>query len=298
MDLLELRVKYDDGCVAYLNGEYLVSANSPASPKWNSSTRVAHGANPRAYIKFDVSDKKKNLRTGRNVLAIQGFKTVNSSDMLIVPELYAGRISAPSTLEPRIAFGAIEANPASGNQDEEFIQLLNPNSIAVDISDWRLTGGVEHIFAPGTVLEPNGALYVCPSVTAFRARNSSPKSGEGLFVQGGYRGHLSNFGESLVILDAAGATNNTTTLSGQAADAQRFLVVSELMYHPSGDNLAEYVELLNISSSDSLNLEEVRFTQGVEFNFTGSAIVSLAPGERVLIVRDLAAFETLVQSIA
>jgi len=292
VDLLELRVKYDDGFVAYLNGEYLVSANSPASPKWNSSTRVAHGANPRAYIKFDVSDKKKNLRTGRNVLAIQGFKTVNSSDMLIVPELYAGRISAPSTLEPRIAFGAIEANPASGNQDEEFIQLLNPNSTAVDISDWRLTGGVEHIFAPGTVLEPNGALYVCPSVTAFRARNSSPKSGEGLFVQGGYRGHLSNFGESLVILDAAGATNNTTTLSGQASDAQRFLVVSELMYHPSGDNLAEYVELLNISSSDTLNLKEVRFTQGVEFNFTGSAIVSLSPGERVLIVRDLAAFET------
>lgn len=111
-------------------------------------------------------------------------------------------------------------------------------------------------------------------------------------MQGGYRGHLSNFGESLVILDAAGATNNTTTLSGQASDAQRFLVVSELMYHPSGDNLAEYVELLNISSSDTLNLKEVRFTQGVEFNFTGSAIVSLSPGERVLIVRDLAAFET------
>ena len=292
VDLLELRVKYDDGFVAYLNGEYLVSANSPASPKWDSFTRVAHGANPRAYVKFDVSDKKNNLRTGRNVLAIQGFNTVNSSDMLIVPELYAGRVSAPTTLEPRIAFGAIEANPASGNQDEEFIQLLNPNSIAVDISDWRLTGGVEHIFAAGTVLAPNGTLYVSPSVTAFRARNSSPKSGEGLFVQGGYRGHLSNFGESLVILDAAGATNNTTTLAGQASDAQRFLVVSELMYHPSGDNLAEYIELLNISRLDTLNLEGVRFTRGVEFDFTDSAIGTLAPGERVLVVRDLTTFES------
>ncbi|GIT04674.1 MAG: hypothetical protein CM1200mP29_00850 [Verrucomicrobiota bacterium] len=35
--------------------------------------------------------------------------------------------------------------------------------------------------------------------------------------------------------------NNTTTTSGQASDAQRSLVVSELMYHPSGDNLAEYL---------------------------------------------------------
>jgi hypothetical protein len=34
----------------------------------------------------------------------------------------------------------------------------------------------------------------------------------------------------------------------------------------------------------------VRFTQGVEFNFTNSAIKSLEPGARVLIVRDLAAF--------
>jgi hypothetical protein len=39
-----------------------------------------------------------------------------------------------------------------------------------------------------------------------------------------------------------------------------------------------------------LNLTDVRFTQGVEFNFTGSAITSLPPGGRVLIVRDLAAF--------
>ena len=293
VDQLELRIKYDDGFVAFLNGVQLASANSPASPGWNSSARMAHAANPRSYIKFDVSDKKGNLRTGRNVLAIHGLNdTLKSRDMLIVPELYAGKVSMPTTLEPRINFGAIEANPASGNQDEEFIQLINPNSIAVDISNWRLTGGIEHVFAAGTVLAPKASLYVSPNVAAFRARTSTPKGGEGLFVQGGYRGHISNLGETLTILDGTGATNNTTTTSGQASDAQRSLVVSELMYHPSGDNLAEYIELLNISSSDTLNLEEVRFTQGVEFNFTGSAIVSLAPGERVLIARDLAAFET------
>ena len=161
----------------------------------------------------------------------------------------------------------------------------------MDISDWRLTGGVDHVFAAGTVLAPNASLYVSPNVTTFRARKMSPKGGEGLFVQGGYRGHLSNFGETLAVLDATGVTNSTTTTSGQASDAQRFLVMSELMYHPSEDNLAEFIELLNISSSNTLNLEEVRFTQGIEFNFSGSAASSLAPDERVLIVRDLNAFE-------
>jgi len=54
--------------------------------------------------------------------------------------------------------------------------------------------------------------------------------------------------------------------------------------------LAEFIELLNISSSVTLDLRGVRFTQGVEFDFTGSVITSLPPGGRVLIVRDLAAF--------
>jgi hypothetical protein len=210
--------------------------------------------------------------------------------MIIVPELYGGTSGPAMNVQPTIHFGAIEVSPASGNQDQEFIQLLNPNTIAVDISDWRLTGAVEHAFTPGTVIAPRGALYVCPNAAAFRARTVSPKGGEGLFVQGGYIGHLSNLGEALTLIDAAGMTNNTLTYHGQPSDAQRYLVVSELMYHPPGDGLAEFIELLNISSSVTLNLTNVRFTQGVEFNFTGSAITSLPPGGRALVVRDLAAF--------
>ena len=36
----------------------------------------------------------------------------------------------------------IEFNPASGNQDEEYIRLFNPNAYAVDISGYELTGAV------------------------------------------------------------------------------------------------------------------------------------------------------------
>ena len=288
-DRLELRMKYDDGFVAFLNGMVLASANSPATPQWNSSATALHEASAATFDIYDVTDKKSSLRAGRNVLAIQGLNdNVGSSDMIIVPELHGGT-SGPST-GPVINFGAIEFSPASGNQDEEFIQLLNPNSIAVDISDWRLKGGIEHTFAPGTVIPPNGQLYVCPNVAAFRARAVSPKGGEGRFVQGGYSGHLSSLGETLRLIDDTGATNNTTTYQGQPSDAQRYLVVSEIMYHPPGDGLAEFVELLNISESVTLDLTNVRFTLGVEFDFTGSAVTTLPPGGRVLIVRDLDAF--------
>jgi hypothetical protein len=224
------------------------------------------------------------------VLAIQGLNdAVSSSDMVIVPELHGGRVSPPSTLEPRIDFGTLDVSPGSGNQDEEFLQLINPNSIAVDISDWHLTGGIEHRFPGGTVLPPNGSLHLVPNAAAFRARQTSPKGGEGLWVQGGYQGHLSNRGETIVLLDAAGTTNNLISYPAQPSDAQRHLVVSEILYHPIGDGLAEYIELLNISSSVTLDLRGVRFTEGVLFDFTGSAVTSLPPGARVLVVRDLAA---------
>ena len=290
-DLLQLRLKFDDGFVAYLNGALLTSANSPAAPLWNSASTLSHEANPAAFTVYDVTDKKGNLRAGRNVLAIQGLNdSVGSSDMIILPELYGGKVTPATTLEPKINFGTIEVSPASGIQDEEFIQLLNPNSIAVDISDWRLSGGVEHTFRGGTVLPPNGTIYVTPNTAAFRARTVSPKGGEGLLVQGDYQRHISTVGEPLWLLDASGGTNNTTTYPGRPSDAQRYLVVSELMYHPAGDGLAEFIEFMNISPSVTLDLTGVHFTQGVEFDFTGSAITSLPPGGRVLVVRDLAAF--------
>ena len=293
-DRLELRMKFDDGFVAFLNGTVLASANAPSSLQWNSAATAQHKASATSFEVYDVTAKKANLRAGRNILAIQGLNnSVSSGDMIVVPELYGGTSRPAMNVQPTINFGAIEVSPASGNQDQEFIQLLNPNTSAVDISDWRLTGGVEHTFAPGTVLAPNGALYVCPNAAAFRARTVSPKGGEKLFVQGGYKGHLSNMGETLRLIEPSGATNNTMTYSGQPSDAQRYLVISELMYHPSGDGLAEFIELLNISDSVTLNLRDVRFTQGVEFNFTGSAITSLPPGGRVLVVRDLAAFKSV-----
>ena len=124
----------------------------------------------------------------------------------------------------------------------------------------------------------------------FRARSVSPTGGEGRFIQGKYSGHLSSFPETLNLLDVEGNLLTTTTYLGDPSDAQLYLVVSEIMYHPDGDGLAEFIELTNISDTVTLDLTGVKFVQGVEFDFTGSAVTSLAPGARVLLVRDSAAF--------
>jgi len=195
-----------------------------------------------------------------------------------------------------VAITGVEFSPVSANQDQEFISLTNPAPFAVDISGWKLDGAVEFTFAPGTVVPANSVFYVSPNVRAFRSRTTPPRGGQALFVLGPYQGQLSGRGETLHVLDGFGQTLNTFTYEGAPTFAQQLLRVTELMYHPSphpahtNAEEFEYVELKNISTNTTLNLNGVRFTNGIDFRFSGSAITSLAPGARVLIVKNIAAF--------
>jgi hypothetical protein len=297
-DSLQLRMQWDDGFVAYLNGDFLFSQNAPESLTWQSAASSAnHEASAASFNLYDVTDTLGSLRAGQNTLAIHGLnRSTGSSDFIIRPALFAGSSIPGSTAQPTLQFGAIEFSPDSGNQDQEFVEITNPFSIAVDLSDWKITGGINHTIHPGTVIPANGTLYLSPDVTAFRSRSTSPSGGEGRFIQGSYQGHLSSFDETLNLLDAQANLISTTTYTGNPSDAQLYLVISEVMYHPAGDGLAEFIELTNISPTITLNLSDVKFVDGVDFNFTGSAITSLAPGARVLVVRDIAAFTAVYGS--
>ncbi|MFT4546683.1 MAG: hypothetical protein ACI9MB_000626, partial [Verrucomicrobiales bacterium] len=292
---MQLHMKYDDGYIAYLNGVKIHESNAPLTPAWNSSaTTQTQEALVDEYDVFEINAAVGELVAGTNVLAFHGMNgSAGSSDFLILPQLLAGVSDSNGSVEPQIEFGALEFSPDTGNQDEEFIELVNNNNIAVDISEWTLTGGVEFKFAGGTVIPANSSLYVSPEVKVFRARATSPKGGEQRFVVGGYRGHLSSFGESLELLDGVGALNSSTSYVGEPSDAQKHLVITEIMYHPEPDGEAEFIELMNVSDSVTLDLSGVAFTQGITFDFTGSSVSSLAPGARVVIVKNTVSFEAL-----
>jgi hypothetical protein len=117
---------------------------------------------------------------------------------------------------PTIEFGLIEHSPVSGIQDQEFVQLVNPNSSAVDISNWRIEGGIEYTFRAGTVIPAGGSLYISPSVPAFLARTTGPRGGQNLFVQGNYNDHIANAAEviRLVAEDDTVITQSDAPLAG------------------------------------------------------------------------------------
>ncbi len=207
-----------------------------------------------------------------------------------------GIIPDAPTGTPAIRFGAIEFSPSSGNQDEEYIELINTNAVAVDVSGWALSNAVRYVFKPGTVIESGGALYVSPNAAAFRARASSPKGGEGRYVVGPYSGHLSAWGEALELYDAVGALAAVTNYDGNPSDLQRHLRITEIMYDPRDppegspyeDGFFEFVEFINISSN-VLDLFGARFSAGFTFAFT-NGITTLDPGSLLVLVRNREAF--------
>jgi len=116
----------------------------------------------------------------------------------------SGIIPPALTGKPTLRFGHIERSPASGNENEAYIEVLNPSWLHVDVSGWTISGDVRYTFRPGAVVPANGTVFVAASVNGFRSRATSPKGGKGLFIQGDYDGRLSDMESPLVLRTGTG----------------------------------------------------------------------------------------------
>jgi hypothetical protein len=84
--------------------------------------------------------------------------------------------------------------------DLEWVELYNRADSAVDLSGWRVDGGIDFQFAPGSQLAPGQyALLV-----GDRAEMLAEFPELGNAIVGEFTGRLSNDGERLALLDAAG----------------------------------------------------------------------------------------------
>ena len=86
---LNLRMKYDDGFIAYLNGAQVAAANAPSAPSFNSLSTNSHSDSEAIVFQdFDLTDSIATLNEGNNVLAFHMLNwALGSSDLLMLPEL-------------------------------------------------------------------------------------------------------------------------------------------------------------------------------------------------------------------
>jgi hypothetical protein len=100
INYMKLNIKYDDGFVAYINGVEVARANFEGTPVWNSQA-LTTSAEPVENTSIDISAYVNALKSGTNILAVQGLNyNIESSDFLILPTLTVGKTSGGGSVSP------------------------------------------------------------------------------------------------------------------------------------------------------------------------------------------------------
>ena len=86
---LKLRMRSDDGFIAYLNGQVIASRHAPGSPQWNSTaTAAVADSQSLGFEDILIANPPGLLQAGANVLAIHGLNvSATDLDFFILPEL-------------------------------------------------------------------------------------------------------------------------------------------------------------------------------------------------------------------
>lgn len=93
IDDLILRIDYDDGFKAYLNGAPVAVANLPEAGRLPYNLRATRSHEAGTPEDFDITEFKRFLQVGENVLAIQVHnRSITSSDLSMNPELLSRQI--------------------------------------------------------------------------------------------------------------------------------------------------------------------------------------------------------------
>lgn len=180
----------------------------------------------------------------------------------------------------------------------------NIKTANVTFSDLALIGiggDDEKMLHRFTYVLNSGDLVEGENILSVEIHQSSVRSSD-LGIDVKIRGVKPQSGSNEVVINQSGivrtrALNNGewSALSeawftvGQAA-ASSNLVISEIMYHPIGGGDCEYIELMNSSTTETIDLSGVTFVLGIGYTFPENT--TLAAQNRFLLVSNTIAFET------
>jgi hypothetical protein len=199
---LTLKVRYDDGFVAYLNGLEVARRNFDEVPAWDSHASASHSDSAaEVFEEIDVSEFISDLEPGDNLLAIHGMNaSTTSSDMLISVEVDGVITTAANDFSYANVMALLDGlrvteimYHASAGSSFDYIELKNIRQTALDLGGVRLSDGIDFTFGRMT-LEPDQYVVIVKNVTAFQSTY-----GTGVNVAGEYSGNLSNGGERIVL---------------------------------------------------------------------------------------------------
>ena len=208
----------------------------------------------------------------------------------------------------------------------DWIELHNTTQSEISIGGWFLSDNnddlMKYEIAAGVSIPANGYVIFYENLHFANTNDlgcNTPfalsENGDTVYLHSGVDGVLGGYNDeeefgasetnvSIGRYEKSTGTFNFVAMSSKTPDAANSypkvgpIVISEIMYNPQTNNDAEYVELLNVSDSpvtlyDGLTYEGWKFADegGFEFIFPNDPVVIIA-GERILLVKDVAQFES------
>ena len=131
-------------------------------------------------------------QTGTNLLI--RVRTIDSAGLSLEQPL-AFQLSPDTS---RVVINEVHYNGVNNTVREEFVELYNPRETSIDISGWRLEGGIDFVFPNGSVIQPRGFLVVAQDPATIQRVYS-------LAALGPWLGALNNDGEDLNLRDSKGS---------------------------------------------------------------------------------------------
>ncbi len=230
----------------------------------------------------------------------------------------------PYTLGATIVINEILANSGSAS---DWIELHNRTASPVNIGGWFLsdsgTNLLKYRIPVGTTIDPGGyivfdeaqnfgttsidpnkiipfalsdvgeTVYLSSAqndqLTDYRNKEDFGPSTEGVTLGVHHKPSSDTFNFIAMAIPTPGTLNSAPKVGP--------IVISEIMFHPGGSGTgdAEYIELINLSHLpvtlyDTLKGKGWRLTDAIEFEFPSSSPLTMGPGERIVIVKNIVAF--------
>ncbi|HVY69182.1 MAG TPA: lamin tail domain-containing protein, partial [Verrucomicrobiae bacterium] len=128
-----------------------------------------------------------------------------------------------------IVINELMYHPASGNDDEQYVELYNRGKNPVNLGGWKFVSGINFTIPANTLLSPNGYLAVARNADRLRAMYTNLGPGN---VVGNFGGSLAGSGERVAL--AMPSSWLVTNVDGRIGTNTIHAVVSEVTYHNGG----------------------------------------------------------------
>jgi hypothetical protein len=151
------------------------------------------------------------------------------------PEWYRLATKTPGAANDAIRLSQVVINeimyaPISGDADDQYVELYNSGTTGVDLSGWRLSGGIGFEMPAGTTLAADGYLVIANNLARLLSRYTNSLSTNNTL--GNFSGKLSGGGErvALTMPDTVVSTNTSGVLETNLIH----IAVDEVTYGTGG----------------------------------------------------------------